>query len=74
MAKLVVLLIKTDVPQADKQHFYSQFGKTVRELLEIKEFYIFFNVLTAFIEWAGQTELEDLNFMVPQNVNVQRLL
>ena len=74
MSKLITLLIQTEVPAADKQHFYSQFGKTVRDLLDSKEFYIFFNILTSFIEWAGQTELQDLNFMLPQNLNVQRLL
>ena len=43
-------------------------------MLCIKEFYIFFNILTSFIEWAAQTDLTDLNFMVPNNTDVQNLL
>jgi len=70
MAKLIILQTKTEVPQGDKQHFYAQFGKTVSSLLDCKEFYIFFAVLTSFIDWASQTELQDLNFMVPNNPTV----
>ena len=31
-------------------------------------------MLTSFIDWASQTELQDLNFMVPNNPTVQGLL
>lgn len=74
MAKLIILQTKTDVPKVDMNHFYNQFGKTVQKLLQIKEFYIFYNILTSFIEWAAQTELSDLNFMVPNDPAVQNLL
>ena len=57
MSKIIILQTKTDVPKSDKEHFYSQFGKTVQKLLMIKEYYIFSNILTAFIEWASCTEL-----------------
>jgi hypothetical protein len=40
----------------------------------IKEFYIFFNILQSFIEWATTTELQDLNFMVPNDESVQSIL
>ena len=74
MAKLIVLQTKTEVPHGDKDHFYAQFGKTVQKLLNNKEFYIFFQILSSFIEWAATTELQDLNFMVPNNADVQNLL
>ena len=51
-----------------------QFGKTVSKLLMNKEYYIFFNILLSFIEWAATSELQDLNFMVPNDPNVQNLL
>ena len=74
MAKLIILQTKTEVPQADKNHFYAQFGKTVQRLLCVKEFYVFLHILQAFIEWATQTELQDLNFMVPNDEQVQTIL
>lgn len=67
MCKLINLLQKCDIPASDKSHFYQQFGSTVKELLKIKDFYVFLQVLTAFIEWATNTELTDLNFMVPDD-------
>ena len=39
-------------------------------MLSIKEFYIFFRIISSFIEWAASTELQDLNFMVPNNADV----
>ena len=57
MAKIIIMQPKTEVPPQDKEHFYTQFGKTVQKLLLCKEYYIFLNILSAFIEWAANTEL-----------------
>jgi hypothetical protein len=43
-------------------------------VLAIKEFNIFYAVLSAFMEWAKTTDLADLNFMVPEDETVQTLL
>ena len=40
----------------------------------MKEFYVFLQVLKAFIEWATSTELQDLNFMVPEDERVQNIM
>jgi hypothetical protein len=42
--------------------------------LQIKDFNIFFTVLFSFMEWAKTTELDDLNFMVPDDEEVKQLL
>ena len=46
----------------------------MKKLLMIKEVNIFYAVLRTFIEWAKTTELDDLNFMVPDDPMVQNLL
>lgn len=46
----------------------------MKELLQIKEFSTFFTVLVTFIDWAKTTDLQDLNFMVPDDPVVQSLL
>ena len=46
----------------------------VKALLSNKEFNTFFTVLNAFMDWAKSTDLDDLNFMVPDDQTVQQLL
>ena len=70
MAKIISLNTATTVPAEDKQHFYKQFGAVVKQLLSNKEFNTFFTVLNAFMDWAKTTDLEDLNFMVPEDPTV----
>jgi len=36
----------------------------------MKEFNVFFTALASFMEWAKVTDLEDLNFMVPEDPTV----
>ena len=67
MSKLVRLCNKVEIPEDDKQHFYEDFGKVVKKLLQIREPHTFFTCLSAFMEWANQTDLADLNFMVPDD-------
>ena len=43
----------------------------VKALLSNKEFNTFFTVLNAFMDWAKSTDLDDLNFMVPDDQTVQ---
>ena len=74
MAKLVRLCTQVDIPADDKQHFYADFGDVVKKLLSLREPHTFFTCLAAFIEWAEQTDLPVLNFMVPDDSNVQNLL
>jgi len=74
MSKLITLQTKTEVPQDDKEHFYAQFGKTIQKMLSIKEYYIFLHILQSFIEWASQSELNDLNYMVPNDQHVPSIL
>lgn len=66
MAKLVRLTNSiTEIPTEHKQTFYDEFGTVIKQLLVIKDINIFYTVLAAFIEWAKDTELGDLNFCVP---------
>ena len=74
MSKLVRLCTKVDIPEGDKEHFFQDFGKVVKKLLSIREPHTFFTCLSAFMEWANQTDLADLNFMVPDDQAVQNLL
>jgi len=74
MAKLVQLFAKVKIEEDDKSHFYEQFGTVVKHLLSIKEFNVFLTVLASFMEWAKVTDLDDLNFMVPDDPTVQNLL
>ena len=67
MSKLVRLCNKVDIPQEDKDHFFQDFGQVVKKLLQIREPHTFFTCFSAFIEWAKHTDLEDLNFMVPDD-------
>ena len=46
----------------------------VKKMLSTKEPHSFFYCLSAFMEWAAQTELTDLNCMVPEDDVVQNLL
>ena len=46
----------------------------MKQLLSNKEFNTFFTVLNAFMDWAKTTDLDDLNFMVPEDPTVQQLL
>lgn len=46
----------------------------VKKLLSTREPHSFFYCLSAFMEWAAQTELSELNFMVPEDDVVQNLL
>lgn len=62
------------IPENDKQHFYKDFGEVVKKLLGLREPHTFFTCLAAFIDWAQQTDLADLNFMVPDDSAVQNLL
>lgn len=39
----------------------------VKKLLSTREPHSFFYCLSAFMEWAAQTELSELNFMVPED-------
>lgn len=57
MAKLVKLCNKVVIPEEDKGHFFEDFGKVVKKLLQIREPHTFFTCLQAFMEWANQTEL-----------------
>ena len=74
MAKIIQLNGVVTIPKEDKIHFYEQFGRVVKKLLSNKEFNTFFTVLNAFMDWAKTTDLEDLNFMVPEDQTVQQLL
>ena len=74
MARLVRLCAQVDIPEADKNHFYEDFGFVVKKLLSNKEPHTFFTCLSAFMEWASQTDLADLNFMVPDDQTIQQLL
>ena len=75
MAKVIRLASHiTQIPDEHKNHFYLDFGAVVNQLLQIKEFNIFYAVLSAFMEWAKSTDLVDLNFMVPEDQTVQTLL
>ena len=75
MAKIIRLASQiTLVPAEHRDHFYRDFGAVVNQLLQIKEFNIFYAVLAAFMEWAKTTDLADLNFMVPEDPTVQTLL
>ncbi len=67
MAKVVRLCTKVKIPEEDKKHFYQDFGAVVKKLLSTKEPHSFFFCLSAFMEWAAQTELAELNFMVPED-------
>ena len=67
MAKLIQLNACVTIPPEDKSHFYQQFGSVVKALLSNKEFNTFFTVLNAFMDWAKSTDLDDLNFMVPDD-------
>lgn len=71
MAKLIQLNSAVTIPAEDKSHFYQQFGTVVKALLSNKEFNTFFTVLNAFMDWAKSTDIEDLNFMVPEDQTVQ---
>jgi hypothetical protein len=62
------------VPEQDRTHFYEHLGTVSRQILQIKDFNIFFTVLFSFMEWAKTTELDDLNFMVPEDEEVKQLL
>ena len=44
------------------------------ELLKIKDFYVFLQVLKSFIGWATVTELQDLNFTLPEDEKVQTIM
>ena len=57
MVKILELQQKTDVPERDRDHFYKHFGELINKMLQSKEHYIFFSLLTAFIQWASNTEL-----------------
>lgn len=70
MAKLVKLCQNVKIPDADKSHFFEDFGEIVKQLLSIKEFTTFSICMQAFMQWASSTELEDLNFMVPEDPTV----
>ena len=74
MAKLIQLNSVVTIPKEDRSHFYQQFGQVVKTLLSNKEFNTFYTVLNAFMDWAKSTDLEDLNFMVPEDQTVQQLL
>ena len=74
MVKVINLLKHVEVAAQDKDHFYQHFGMVMKKLLLIKEFNTFYAVLKAFIEWAKSTDLDDLNFMVPDDPVVQNLL
>jgi hypothetical protein len=74
MAKLVKLCQNVDIPQDDKNHFFEDFGEVVKQLLSVKEFTTFAVCMQAFMQWASSTELEDLNFMVPEDPIVQSCL
>ena len=74
MSKLICLCTKVDIPEADKQHFFQDFGTVVKKLLSTREPHTFFTCLAAFMGWAHQTDLADLNFMVPDDSIVQNLL
>jgi hypothetical protein len=66
MAKLIKLTNSIDeIPSTERLSFFEEFGAVVKQLLQIKEFHVFYMVLSAFMEWAKETELTDLNFMVP---------
>ena len=45
------------VPREDFDNFYQEFGQVVKQLLQIKEFTLFYSILSAFINWASKTEL-----------------
>ena len=70
MVKVISLLKHVEIPAQDKNHFHNHFGITMKKLLMIKEINIFYAVLKTFIEWAKTTELDDLNFMVPDDPTV----
>ena len=74
MAKLVRLCTKVTIPEEDKDHFYKDFADVVKKLLSLREPHTFFTCLAAFMDWADQTDLPDLNFMVPDDSAVQNLL
>lgn len=68
MAKLIRLTnVIDEIPREHKQAFYDDFGQTVKSLLQVKDFNIFYQILSSFLEWAKDTDLQDLNFCVPQN-------
>ena len=71
MAKLFQLSQFVKVPDNDRAHFYEHLGTVSRQILQIKDFNIFFTVLFSFMEWAKTTELDDLNFMVPDDEEVK---
>lgn len=74
MASLVRLCTKVTIPEADKDHFYQDFAVVVKVLLSMQEPHTFYTCLSAFMEWANQTDLPDLNFMVPNDPVVQNSL
>ena len=74
MAKIIRLCNKVVIPDVDKEHFFLDFGKVIKSLLANREPHTFFTCLSAFMEWASQTDLPDLNFMVPEDSVVQNLL
>lgn len=58
MAKLIKLTNSIDsIPREHKQAFYDDFGTLMKQLLCIKDFSIFYQVLASFIEWAKDTDL-----------------
>jgi hypothetical protein len=70
MAKLIRLTNSIDeIPNDERLSFFEEFGAVVKQVLTIKDFHIFYTVLSAFVEWAKETELTDLNFMVPSEDN-----
>jgi hypothetical protein len=74
MAKLFQLCQYVSVPEQDKPHFYEHLGRVSKQILSTKDFNIFLVVMTAFMDWAKTTELDDLNFMVPDDEEVKQLL
>ena len=51
------------------------FTKSMRRLLESKDYAVFFSVLSNFIEWAEKAETADLQSMLPsENLSVEDFL
>jgi len=70
MAKLVRVAHTVEVPLDLKENFYQEFGDVMKSMLLIKEPSTFVAVVSAFMEFAKNTELEDLTFMIPEGDKV----